>query len=317
MRTIMTAMLAACAVAQYYPKTMATMGSLGEVELSPYPGYSGDLVVQGHVGVLEDQGDLVISWAMFGLESKLCYKAPEGVANACGVHIHSGETCDDADQVGGHFYDSSVFGSDPWAPEIYSALAGVSVGGVRAKVGKGFIDVIGKAVVVHDHTGVRVACGLIKSRDEVATQNVGTVYLAPYPDYNGDLQVAGHVTVERFRSKGLVGLQLFWSIDGLENQLCLTVPAGVANACGMRVHKGETCDDSSEVGGHLHDEGKREEDPWHIVYTATGGVSVGGARTVVGMDNYDVLGHALVVRDSTGERVACGIIKGFGAAEVV
>ena len=35
--------------------------------------------------------------------------------NACGIHIHVGDTCNDLENLpGGHFYDASKFSSDPW-----------------------------------------------------------------------------------------------------------------------------------------------------------------------------------------------------------
>lgn len=34
--------------------------------------------------------------------------------NGCGVHIHSGTACDDADTQGGHLYDSETVPVDPW-----------------------------------------------------------------------------------------------------------------------------------------------------------------------------------------------------------
>jgi len=87
-----------------------------------------------------------------------CKRTPDGVANACGIHIHEGETCDDAEQVGGHFFDGSI-PSDPWASQVYSTRHGAASGLFPTKIGTD--DIAGRALVVHDKTGARVACGLI------------------------------------------------------------------------------------------------------------------------------------------------------------
>jgi hypothetical protein len=35
-------------------------------------------------------------------------------ANGCGLHVHSGESCDTAPLQGGHFYDTETYSVDPW-----------------------------------------------------------------------------------------------------------------------------------------------------------------------------------------------------------
>lgn len=99
---------------------------------------------------------------MHGLEAQLCATPPEGVGNACGIHIHSGSTCDDASGVGGHYYHGDL-AADPWSPVVYTpdAFGDSTSFGTSIAIGQTLSDVVGRAIVVHDHTGGRVACGII------------------------------------------------------------------------------------------------------------------------------------------------------------
>merc|ERR1712107_708921 len=94
------------------------------------------------------KGDQAWLWyQMEGLEAD-CATAPEGVSNACGIHIHEGTTCDDADAVGGHYYDTTSMSSDPWSPVTYTATSGgTAKGKTSAKIGAGQ-DIGGRAIVV-------------------------------------------------------------------------------------------------------------------------------------------------------------------------
>merc|ERR1712048_259894 len=86
--------------------------------------------------------------------------------NASGIHIHEGMTCDDADSVGGHYYDGDSIAADPWSPITYQASAdGTTKGKTKASIGAGQ-DITGRAIVVHDKTGARVACALIEGKLE-------------------------------------------------------------------------------------------------------------------------------------------------------
>ena len=80
----------------------------------------------------------------------------------CGIHIHSGFTCDDASLVGGHHWDKDIFGAtatdDPWNAESYfSDSVGVSTSGFVIDSGFGLRNNKGRAVVVHASDGSRIA----------------------------------------------------------------------------------------------------------------------------------------------------------------
>lgn len=63
-------------------------------------------------------GDSVkLSYNLEGIESA-CQVASLTILNSCGIHIHSGFSCDAAQ---GHYFDSSTFPSDPWVPAVYEA----------------------------------------------------------------------------------------------------------------------------------------------------------------------------------------------------
>merc|ERR1712194_972494 len=138
----------------------ATIAAANTIDLGPYPGYAGDLTVQGSVGAYysESRGKVFMEYKLSGVEADLCKTAPAGVGNACGIHIHEGKTCDDATQVGGHYFSVD---SDPWGAITYSSdFRGRSTGTAKVAVGAG-LDISGRAMVVHDSTGARVACALL------------------------------------------------------------------------------------------------------------------------------------------------------------
>merc|ERR1711990_787790 len=117
-----------------------------DATLAPYPGYSGELSVTGTVGAYLYNNDAYVWYNIAGVEAD-CAMAPEGVANACGIHIHEGMTCDDADSVGGHYYDADSIDADPWSPVGYvTKIGGFARGSGKAAIGQGQ-DIAGRAIV--------------------------------------------------------------------------------------------------------------------------------------------------------------------------
>ena len=81
--------------------------------------------------------------------------------NGCGIHIHSGYDCADADTIGGHLYAAEP---DPWSSVTYQVHGGpgsVATAGTMVPVGMSAEDLIGRAFVVHDFDGARIACGYV------------------------------------------------------------------------------------------------------------------------------------------------------------
>jgi len=277
-----------------------------QVELGPYPGYTGDLNITGTVSASYNPypdrdspaGTVFMGFDLHGYEVENCKTVPEGVSNACGIHIHSGKTCDDASMVGGHYYSDSIE-SDPWAPITYSSFWPGPGLGIREVTIGAAQDITGRAMVVHDSTGARVACALVES-------GVYSFNLGPYPGYTGDLKVNGYVDALYHTDEDTVYIS--YILTGIEAEECKSIPAGVSNACGVHIHAGHTCDDASMVGGHYYSD-SIESDPWAPVTYRAGnaGIALGRAAVKIGVAQ-DISGRAMVVHDSTGARIACALL---------
>jgi hypothetical protein len=268
------------------------------VKLGAYPGYAGDLKVTGEVNAyLSQTGTAYVTYDLKGLEDA-CKTTPSGVGNACGIHIHEGKTCADASAVGGHYYDAGSISSDPWSPLSYNSRYGSARGSVKAAIGQGE-DIAGRAMVVHDSTGARVACATLPSK--VPTR---PGQLLPYPGYAGDLDVTGYV---RAYLSVTGSAYVTYDLKGLEDA-CKTTPKGVGNACGIHIHEGKSCDDASAVGGHYYDSASISSDPWApLGYNSRSGSAHGSVKAAIGKGE-DIAGRAMVVHDSTGGRVACALL---------
>jgi len=164
----------------------------------------------------------------------------------------------------------------------------------------------GHTMIVHDVTGARVACGIIAPKQEVVNAFV------PYYSYQGNLHVSGSVLVS---SKGVLeeaAQVLQWTLKGVD-PACGSVPSGVDNACGVHIHQGMDC--TSNALGHYYNETSIDKDPWlaitykTIKFFGTYYAIESNAPVVTGLTNFDVLGHTIIVHDSTGARIACGILN--------
>merc|ERR1711972_348921 len=153
---------------------------------APYPDYAGNLKVVGSMTVVSTSGSdttatQTLTWSLKGTDPTCKANAGDNVANGCGVHVHSGTSCDVAADVGGHYYSSSL-SSDPWAPMVYvTAADGTSVeeAGVPVVTGLSTSDILRRVMVVHElASGARIACGVIGT----TAPKVGD-FLAPEPSF--------------------------------------------------------------------------------------------------------------------------------------
>merc|ERR1712087_324073 len=100
-----------------------------------------------------------------GSASGLSFEAicnPSEIVNGCGVHIHSGTACDNADTQGGHLYDMV---EDPWQLVGYPTTDenGKAVFGSCVYTGSLASAALSKPFIVHERDGSRAICGLLKS----------------------------------------------------------------------------------------------------------------------------------------------------------
>jgi len=145
----------------------------------------------------------------------------------------------------------------------------------------------------------------------VAPFTKATAVIYPYPDYKGDVQAAGTVTLEPGADKSV---KLSWQLTGvgMDNKCKGAPPAGVANACGVHIHVGMGCKNASAVGGHYYDQKTLTSDPWSpSCYNTsdTPGQSIGSSVVDFGEVYETIAGRAFVVHDATGARVGCGEIS--------
>ena len=101
-----------------------------------------------------------------------------------GIHIHSGFTCDDADYVGGHYFEG--LDDDPWTTTYTSDASGTATVALEMSDFSlsGDNPVAGRAVVVHLSSGERAGCGLIQATSGEI------VSVGEYPGSNGDTNVS-------------------------------------------------------------------------------------------------------------------------------
>jgi len=123
--------------------------------LSPYPGVNSDDSYSGSV-ILRFYGtSATIHYELSTFDSE-CINGAKDTPNSCGIHIHSGTSCDDASKVGGHFWKGDEI-EDPWMSAIYSG----SIGRIAVEFGHDISASEGRAFVVHDSNGNRITCDII------------------------------------------------------------------------------------------------------------------------------------------------------------
>jgi len=136
------------------------------------------------------------------------------------------------------------------------------------------------------------------------------VDFSPYPGYSGP-EVSGKIMIKQSKAKGVPSQILTWFLTGTDD----ACPTGTGNVCGIHIHVGKTCDNHTEIGGHLwNKETAGEEDPWTDVrYSSSSGKSFEkrGVEIATGLLPADIIGRSVVVHNSlgAGDRFACGIIK--------
>jgi len=137
-------------------------------DLGVYPGFKGKPII-GKVDLLFKGKDVVVKFDLLHVDGGC--KQPSSAPNSCGIHIHAGTSCQDAPKVGGHYFNKNFIKVDPWATATYGGKSVVDnffradhAEGTTRTIGDGFTydQTIGHALVIHDRSGARVTCAIIK-----------------------------------------------------------------------------------------------------------------------------------------------------------
>jgi len=102
-------------------------------------------------------------------DSGSCANDASGVGNVCGIHIHSGTSCDDSAGQGGHYFGGSA--QDPWGAVRMQSFGnygykGNIETGIDLTTAQGSIE--GRVFVVHNGNGARVWCGVIAANPKAS-----------------------------------------------------------------------------------------------------------------------------------------------------
>jgi len=274
-------------------------------DIGVYPEYTGDITMSGNVEISFDEYAMDFMFEGEGLEADC--------AN-CGIHIHLGTTCSDADLVYGHYW-APAGTPDPWTGDVtyYDSDAdGNATGDFVVVNGYSMEGNVGHAVVVHASDGSRIGCGVLESKTKQGKSGkVGkkakskkskhsnlSADIGVYPEYTGDITMSGNVEI----SFDEYAMDFMFEGEGLE--------ADCAN-CGIHIHLGTTCSDADLVYGHYWAPAGTP-DPWtgDVTYydsdadgNATGDFIVENGYTIEGN-----VGHAVVVHASDGSRIGCGVL---------
>jgi len=250
--------------------------------------------VSGEVTIFASSTGLQGVGSATGLETNVSADAADCTAtNGCGVHVHSGTSCDNTTTQGGHYFFTG--GSDPWSSIGYSSSSNSGDATFNFDVTNSATDISGKPFIIHNKSGGRVACGILS---EVTTG----VTEASLTDLSST-GVSGSVTIIVSGSV-VVGAG---SASGLEASLSDTTNCTATNGCGVHVHSGSGCTDTTTQGGHYF---SGSSDPWaYIRYSST--TAAGAANfcfAVTSTGATAVQGKAFLVHNNAGGRVSCGLL---------
>ena len=145
-----------------------------------YPGYNLELGAwvnpNGHVRTI-----------YFGRGTEMLFEFDvyenEDHCKDCRIHIARGMTCDDADQVGGHYWNSDVLEDDPWTRRngayYNSNNNGKAIGAFEIDNGYSYEENLGHAVVIYAMDGsTQIGCGVLEAGDR-------GMYCDPFEDGDG------------------------------------------------------------------------------------------------------------------------------------
>lgn len=277
-------------------------------QFAPYPMYEGPLKgVQGCVNMDFRGVSVAIGYDLAGVDP-LCTTPNADIPNSCGLHIHTGMTCTNASEIEGHYFDvgQHYFPStpmpasgDPWsaASVMYNANTMRATGSLQVDYGFGFDTSRGRAVVLHDYNGTRIACALLPMYVDRVSAPLPA--LAPYPGYMGP-PITGSVKLD-FRGNAV---KILYNLQGTESTCASGVPGDAPNSCGIHIHSGFTC---AEAGMHYFNSSLLMMDPWEVA-TYKSQASESSLIVGYGYSLEQTKGRTVVVHSYNGTRVACANI---------
>jgi hypothetical protein len=164
--------------ASYYA-TLEPFGEYGKQTVES--GYVRVFTSRRHTNIIAYYGTVrSIMTANLQPNDDICTAVP----NACGAHIHAGYSCNSTILQMGHLYDNITTPVDPWATERYETDTN-GVARYNGVVDQGTNNVEGRAFVVHNETGGRIACGILTLEEPSADDDDGYYYDDAY-DYDDD-----------------------------------------------------------------------------------------------------------------------------------
>merc|ERR1740130_1178252 len=272
------------------------LGAVPSTDLGTYADYSGEVDATGFVVVVQEDGACTSDSATLTLYYMLHGLEGGSIGLEGGLHIHEGTDCSTS---GGHYYDSVSYPDDPWST-TYSTTdtSGAAYGSFVVISGYDLNESADRTIVVHASNGDRVSCGVLEASNMIAyyyliqCTHSSATSLGRYPEYAGSISAEGVVVVSQHGSM----LVLTYQVAGLE--------ADVSG--GMHVHAGTSCATTADPGGHYY---SVAEDPWDTMYTSDGsGTASGSFHVDAGYSAVQVDGHVIVLHNSAGTRVACGVL---------
>jgi Cu/Zn superoxide dismutase len=122
--------------------------------IGQYPGSTAQ-APSGTVKFQAVDGKTDLKWSLSGLENDV----------SGGIHIHTGTTCEDMNEVGGHYWNAATYPTDAWNVVKYNSTAAGTSDGTYSGIVTGFdtYDMnLNHAVVVHASDGTRIGCGTLQ-----------------------------------------------------------------------------------------------------------------------------------------------------------
>ena len=168
--------------------------------------------------------------------------------------------------------------------------------------------------LVHSKNGTRIGCGLIekvpvgqgKLLSSSATNLTKTGVMSKVVVQTIEPDIACYFGGAQNLEPNLVSFLN-------KNKTLMGMNCNVTNGCGVHIHNGTSCFNTTTQGGHYYNKSTYPNDPWLLtMYHATDSVGsayyTGCAETGV----RSFAGFPFMVHSNNGTRVACGLLQGDG-----